>query len=220
MTKKARKHTRRSRRRYCTEADKPKGKYCNGKLTVFGKKVNWYWDVRLWSPLIIILLIIALNINMKGEVEPVPIEEPALEVVEPTTEPTEETVPEPTISPEESDIIALARLADTVGKGKSDEVKTIIMWIAINRSEDRANGYGDSLQEEIAKPKQWQQYDPEGVYLDHTYQIAKEVYNIWKSNGPRPLYKDMLWFAFESDGTITARNKFKDTKGRSEANFG
>ena len=192
------------------------GKFHNGKFKPFGTKVNWYWDIRLWSPLIIILVIIAMNANITNDVEPVPIQEPVIEALVETTE----TIPEPTISLQELDVIALARLADTVGRGRSEDVKRIIMWVAINRVEDRANGYGGTLQYEISRPRQWQQYDPEGMYLDTTYALAEEVYNTWNTQGARPIYSDMLWFTLNDDGSITVRNQFKEGKNRSEITFG
>ena len=106
---------------------------------------------------------------------------------------------------------ALARLADSVGSGRSDNVKTIIMWVAINRSEDRANGYGQSLLDEIARPNQWQGYDENAPYTSGTYAMAKEVLEIQARGGLRPLDSDMLWFVLNDDGSITLRNQFTAT---------
>jgi len=191
------------------------GKFDSGKKSLFGGKVNRCWDVRLWAPFIIILMVIISN-NDK-EVDPIPIEDPAIQVA---SETIMETEPEPTIDLRTSEITALARLADTVAHGKSDEVKSIIMWIAINRVEDKANGYGMDLQGEIARPKQWQCYDPDGAYLQATYDLAESVHDTWMTGGPRPIYNDMLWFVFNSDGSITVRNRFGNEKNRSEATFG
>lgn len=185
------------------------------------RRVNFYWDVRLWAPFILIAFIISLKVN--GNIVKKNYEAEYLLAQETMTEPvetTEEAVPETTESLEESDTKALAVLADSVGQGRTDEVKKIIMWIAINRSEDRANGYGDSLQTEIARPKQWQQYNPDGIYTSHTYDLATEVYKTWRTNGPRPIYNDMLWFVLNGDGSITVRNRFGNDKNRAEATFG
>ena len=125
------------------------------------------------------------------------------------TQPTEDTTPtEETVIPEAA---ALARLADSVGSGRSDNVKTIIMWVAINRSEDRANGYGQSLLDEIARPNQWQGYDENAPYTSGTYAMAKEVLEIQARGGLRPLDSDMLWFVLNDDGSITLRNQFTAT---------
>lgn len=121
---------------------------------------------------------------------------------------------------EDSSITMLARLADSVARGRSDEVKKIVMWVAINRVEDRSHGYGGSLKEEINRPKQWQQFDPTATYLESTYRLADEVYKTWQNGGPRPIYNDMLWFVLNGDGSITVRNQFKATKNRAEATFG
>ena len=173
-------------------------------LTHLGADVRWYYDIRLWSPLILLLLILALlpgKQAAKTPEETVP-EVTAVETL-PETAPTEEAV-----IPEAA---ALARLADSVGAGRSENVKTVIMWVAINRSEDRANGYGQSLLDEIARPNQWQGYDENVRYSDATYAIAKQVLEIQKNGGLRPLDSDMLWFVLNDDGSITLRNQFTAT---------
>ena len=173
-------------------------------LTHLGADVRWYYDIRLWSPLILLLLILALlpgKQAAKTPEETVP-EVTAVETL-PETAPTEEAV-----IPE---AVALARLADSVGAGRSENVKTVIMWVAINRSEDRANGYGQSLLDEIARPNQWQGYDENVRYSDATYAIAKQVLEIQKNGGLRPLDSDMLWFILNDDGSITLRNQFTAT---------
>ena len=168
--------------------------------------VRWYYDVRLWSPLILLLLILAL-LPGKKEVQELVEETPEISMVE--TQPTEDTAPtEDAVIPEAA---ALARLADSVGSGRSDNVKTIIMWVAINRSEDRANGYGQSLLDEIARPNQWQGYDENAPYTSGTYAMAKEVLAIQARGGLRPLDTDMLWFVLNDDGSITLRNQFTAT---------
>ena len=175
-------------------------------LTRLGQDVRWYYDIRLWSPLILVLLILALLPGKKAEeatVETTPV------IVEEESQPQEET--EPTQPPVNQEAAALARLADSVGAGRSDNVKTIIMWVAINRSEDRANGYGQSLLDEIARPNQWQGYDENTPYTSGTYAMAKEVLEIQAQGGLRPLDSDMLWFVLNDDGSITLRNQFTAT---------
>lgn len=114
----------------------------------------------------------------------------------------------PTEAPVSPEAAALARLADTVGEGRSNNVKTVIMWVAINRSEDRANGYGLSLLEEIARPNQWQGYDETAPYTEQTYAIAQQVLETQANGSLRPLDSDMLWFILNDDGSITLRNLF------------
>lgn len=175
-------------------------------LTRLGEDVRWYYDVRLWSPLILLLLVLALLPGKKEIQEPV---EEKAEVSMVETQPTEDTTPtEESVIPEAA---ALARLADSVGSGRSDNVKTIIMWVAVNRSEDRANGYGQSLLDEIARPNQWQGYDENAPYTDGTYTMAKEVLSVQARGGLRPLDSDMLWFVLNDDGSITLRNQFTAT---------
>ena len=175
-------------------------------LTHLGEDVRWYYDIRLWSPLILLLLILALLPKKKVVEKPVETV-PAVTVLETvaveSTAPTEEEV-----IPEAA---ALARLADNVGAGRSTNVKTVIMWVAINRSEDRANGYGQSLLDEVARPNQWQGFDPTALYTDETYAIAKQVLEIQASGGLRPVDSDMLWFVLNDDGSITLRNQFTAT---------
>lgn len=173
-----------------------------------GKDVKWYYDIRLWSPLILLLLILAL-LPGKGKSE-TPAEttpETVAEIME--TEP--EVTQPPTVEPLNPRAEALARLADTVGAGRSDNVKTVIMWVAVNREEDRANGYGKDLLEEIARPSQWQGYDENASYTDHTYEIALEVLEIQASGALRPVDSDMLWFVLNDDGSITLRNLYAET---------
>ena len=126
------------------------------------------------------------------------------------TLPTEEQT-EPTETPVNEEAAALARLADTVGAGRSDNVKTIIMWVAINRSEDRANGYGQSLVDEIARPNQWQGYDENAPYSEGSYQMALSVLDTQLRGGLRPLDSDMLWLVLNDDGSVTLRNRFSVT---------
>lgn len=176
-------------------------------LTHLGEDVRWYYDIRLWSPLILLLLILAL-VSGRGEKQ---VDTSALPTDPAVSEsqPVEVTTPtEPEIN---QDAAALARLADSVGQGRSDNVKTIIMWVAINRSEDRANGYGQSLQEEIARPNQWQGYDSNFAYNDTTYEIALEVLETQANGGLRPLDSDMLWLVLNDDGSVTLRNQFTST---------
>lgn len=175
--------------------------------------VAWFWDLRMWLPLIVVLFIVnsyALSQKTAPEIPLAP--EAAFE--------REAVIPFEDAENEESSLdeeaVALSRLADSVAGYHSDNVKRVIMWIAINRSEDRANGYGESLISEINRPKQWQSYNPESFYTERTYQLALEVLAQWRSNGARPVYNDMLWFCFNADGSITVRNRFKAEKNRVE----
>lgn len=172
-------------------------------LTHIGEDVRWYYDVRLWSPLILLLLILAL----------LPGKQPQVEVVETKPEVIIETAPVETEPPEpiNPDAEALARLADSVGAGRSDNAKIIIMWVAINRAEDRSNGYGQSLVDEIARPNQWQGYDENTVYTQATYDMAKEVLRVQQTGGLRPLDSDMLWLVLNDNGSVTVRNQFTAT---------
>lgn len=171
-------------------------------LKHLGEDVRWYYDIRIWSPLILLLLILAL---IPGRGKKVP-EETVPETTAAETVATEDTTP--TEEPEIPEAAALARLADSVGYGRSDNVKTVIMWVAINRSEDRANGYGQSLLDEIARPNQWQGYNENGDYSDSTYEIAKQVLEIQATGGLRPVDSDMLWLVLNDDGSVTLRNQF------------
>lgn len=172
-------------------------------LTHLGEDVRWYYDIRLWSPLILLILILALLPGKKQVEKPA---ETVPEVIVAETQAVEETTPtEEEIIPEAA---ALARLADSVGAGRSVNVKTVIMWVAINRSEDRANGYGQSLLDEIDRPNQWQGFDPASLYSEETYAIAKQVLEIQANDGLRPVDSDMLWFVLNDNGSITLRNQF------------
>lgn len=179
-------------------------------LTHLGEDVRWYYDIRLWSPLILLLLILALVLPGKPKKEMSQEVQPDSVAVETVPEVTQEAV-QPTVEAVIPEAAALARLADTVGAGRSDNVKTVIMWVAINRSEDRANGYGQSLQDEIARPNQWQGYDENAGYTDNTYAIAKQVLEIQTNGSLRPVDSDMLWFVLNNDGSITLRNQFTAT---------
>ena len=173
-----------------------------------GKDVKWYYDIRLWSPLILLLLILAL-LPGKGKSETPAETTPETQAM--VTESESEVTEPPTQEPIDPKAEALARLADTVGAGRSDNVKTVIMWVAINREEDRANGYGKPLLEEIARPSQWQGYDENAAYTDRTYEIAKQVLEIQATGALRPVDSDMLWFVLNDNGSITVRNQFTAT---------
>lgn len=208
--------------------------WIGGKIATAWKKIDrndvrWFLDIRKWIPILMVAFIIVYSIgyfNGKAKVkeeitveaEIIPIDES--EVFETDIIDVDETEPTSVEEEKDEEAVALAILADTSARGRSEEVKKILMWVAINRTEDHKNGYGGTLLEEIARPRQWQQYDPEGMYLEATYDLALEVLTIWRNNGPRPLYNDMLWSVYNGDGTITVRNKFKDTKGRVEQTFG
>lgn len=178
------------------------------------RKVNWYYDVRLYLPIFIIISAILLSGNKSKETSIAP----TLEEISALSD--NENIYEREPSEEEREIIELARLADCVGAGRSTEVKKAIMWVVINRTEDRSNGYGLSLIGEIERPKQWQQYRKDASYLESTYRLATEVYTTWKRGGARLMMGDMLWFVLNNDGSITVRNQFKEGKNRSEMTFG
>lgn len=176
----------------------------------FREHTRWYFDIRLWSPLLLIVLLLAMCTGSctaapKAEQTPpaatVPMEDPIL-----TQVPTEATAP-----PVNAEAAGLARLADSVGSGRSDNVKIIIMWTAINRSEDRSNGYGQSLLDEIARPSQWQGYEENAAYSEHTYELALEVLETQATGGLRPLDSDMLWLVLNDDGSVTLRNRFLES---------
>ena len=172
-----------------------------------GEDVRWYFDIRLWSPVILLVLILALALPRgggKAQVEaPLP--------TEPDVTETQEATEAPTAPPVNADAAALARLADSVGGGRSDNVKTVIMWVAVNRSEDRSNGYGQSLQDEIERPNQWQGYMESAAYSEHTYEMALKVLETQATGGLRPVDNDMLWFVLNDDGSVTLRNQFTAT---------
>ena len=176
-------------------------------LTHLGQDVRWYYDIRIWSPLLLLLFILAL---LPGKQPDAAQQEPTPDISAVESLPTEEQT-QPTEAPVNQEAAALARLADTVGAGRSDNVKTIIMWVAINRSEDRANGYGQSLIDEIARPNQWQGYDENAPYSAGSYAMALEVLNVQARGGLRPLDSDMLWLVLNDDGSVTLRNRFSVT---------
>lgn len=176
-------------------------------LTHLGQDVRWYYDIRLWSPLLLLILILAL---LPGKKQDPAVQDPTPDISSVETQPTEEQT-EPTQEPVNEEAAALARLADSVGAGRSDNVKTIIMWVAINRSEDRANGYGQSLLDEIARPNQWQGYDENAPYSAGTYAMALNVLDTQARGGLRPLDSDMLWLVLNDDGSVTLRNQFTAT---------
>ena len=183
------------------------------------KDVKWYWDLKKWIPIICIMMVILYAIGYnKGKTNQIEI----FEAIPPETiyiEVTEPTVLETTEPELDEEAVALAILADSSASGRTDTVKRILMWVVINRVEDRANGYGDTLIGVINRPKQWQGYNPDGMYLESTYEIALEVLTTWRNNGPRPIYNDMLWSVYNADGSITVRNRFGEEKGRVEQTF-
>lgn len=181
-------------------------------LQNLGQDVRWYYDIRLWSPLIVILFLLALIPGRAKKAEPVEAK-PQIQIVETQAEP--ETVPETEPTPLNAEAVALAKLADSVGAGRSDNVKIIIMWVAINRSEaGGANGYGLSVEEEILRPNQWQGYDDSIRYSEGTYQLALDVLKTRDTGSLRPLDSGMYWFVLNDNGSITVRNQFTATKNQ------
>mgnify|MGYP007047912958 CR=1 FL=1 len=174
-------------------------------LKHLGDDVKWYYDIRLWSPVLVILFILALLPGKKTEKPAVQETVPAVTVVETQPVAAETQPAQTTVNPEAE---ALARLADSVGAGRSDNVKIAIMWVAINRSEDRANGYGQDLLTEINRANQWQGYDPNLPYTQGTYEMALEVLDTRVRGRLRPVDSDMLWLVLNDDGSVTLRNKF------------
>lgn len=195
------------------------GKYI--KKPAFFKRNGWYWDVRIWFPVFIILIYL-ITIQYNTKISELRLENDRMIVEMSAVEEQEivEETPAPTEKLPDTEPVALARLADSVAFGRSDEVKRIVMWVAINRSEDHSHGYGLSLLEEIARPKQWQQYNGDANYLESTLKLAEDVIEIRDTGGARPIYGDMLWFVLNNDGSITVRNQFNSDKNRSEATFG
>lgn len=196
------------------------GKY--SKKSAYSRRKKWYLDMKLWLS-VCIVVIISISCNYQRKIYVLEQENAALAVelsVRTIPEIVEETVPPTTEEKQDSEAVALAKLADSVARGRTDEVKRIVMWVAINRSEDRSHGYGLSLAGEIARPKQWQEYNENAHYLESTLKLAEEVLEIRDNGGPRPIYGDMLWFVLNGDGSITVRNQFKTDKNRSEATFG
>ncbi len=188
-------------------------------LPQIGKDVRWYFDIRLWAPVILVLLILctctgssisksATAKKYDADIQTMKLnwdaEKQAL--IEALTPPVADPVP---VDPEAE---ALAILADAVGAGRSDNVKTAVMWIAVNRSERAVEGHGKPLLEEINMPQQWQGYDPEQAdtytYSQSTYEIAVEVLRIRDTGGLRPINNDMMWLVLNNDGSITIRNKY------------
>ena len=200
------KKTEPPRRRKPKKAAIPVPKFLSEYISNLGNDVRWYFDIRLWSPLILILLILAIALPGKGQKQQ---EEP--QATEPTVMETQ-PVTEPTETPVNEEAAALAALADSVGIGRSNNVKTVIMWVAINRSEDRSNGYGLSLLEEIARPNQWQGYDATMPYMEATRLMPRAQFLAIRDNGGlRPVDSDMLWLVLNDDGSVTLRNQFTAT---------
>lgn len=194
-----------------------------GFLAGIGKDVRWYLDIRLWSPVLLALLVLCTCTGSKlgasgtaREYETV-IQEMEEEWEEEREEQRRQEAqdavpePEPTAAPIDPEAEALATLADVVGAGRSDNVKTVIMWIAINRSENAIEGHGKSLIEEINMPLQWQGYDPEQTYTysQETYDLAVEVLETRDSGGLRPVDGNMMWLVLNNNGSITIRNKYQ-----------
>lgn len=176
------------------------------------RKISWYWDIKIWFlPMILVMSLVTSceNQNTAADLDYITDNVPAA-ATEEVTAPTEQ---------KDDIVVSLARFADSVGAGRSDDVKRAIIWVAINRADDRSHGFGLSLLEELERPNQWQQYNPTGNYLESTYTLADEIYNTWRSSGAHMFQDDMLWFVLENDGSITVRNKFRETKGRSEINI-
>ena len=61
------KKTEPPRRRKPKKAAIPVPKFLSEYISHLGNDVRWYFDIRLWSPLILILLILAIALPGKGQ---------------------------------------------------------------------------------------------------------------------------------------------------------
>lgn len=170
------------------------------------KDVPGYYDVRIWAPVFLLLLVVVLMLPGKASAPKQEMQAPA-----PTVPVIVETVPVATVPevliPDEA--IALARLADSVGAGRSDNCKLAIMWVAINRSEaGGVDGYGQNLLDEIARPNQWQGYDEKLEPTERSVELAMNVLKMQANGDLRPLDYDMLYLVLNDNGSVTVRNQF------------
>ena len=93
-----------------------------------GKDAPWYYDIRLWSPLILLVLILALALPAKNRSDSRTVTQAEEPTVAETQAATEEA---PTEAPVNQEAAALARLADSVGSGlPSTAAKTAAMATA------------------------------------------------------------------------------------------
>lgn len=104
------------------------GKYCReGDKRFSAPKVLWYYDVRIWLPVFVIIILSVIGVY-QARLNTV-IRDAASAKAEAVTEALKsaeaqsEEIVAPTETVDDSEIVALARLADSVGRGRSDDVK-------------------------------------------------------------------------------------------------
>jgi len=129
-----------------------------------------------------------------------------------TPEETSEPEPTPPLVPEhEIELVAKTlrgECYDNQHDDKREVVKVICNRVSLVRGPD-GERFGDSIEEVITAPRQFQGYRESNVPTANDYEIAREVLTEWYENGCQPMGK-YLFFSSGSNHRNVFREKFKE----------
>lgn len=118
-------------------------------------------------------------------------------------------VADPYLEQLNSEAESLARVLYGIKDNDESDLKTYC-WCVFNRVDN--SSYPSTLEDVIAQPKQWVQYDPENPILEDLYQIAYEQLDEWYSNSHRPCSSEYV-FVNWTPNDICLRDNFREGSG-------
>lgn len=104
---------------------------------------------------------------------------------------------------------SMARLLYGIKDNDESDLKTYC-WCVFNRVDN--SSYPSTLEDVIAQPKQWVQYDPANPILEDLYQVAYEQLDEWHSNSHRPCSSEYV-FVNWTPNDICLRDNFREGSG-------
>ena len=87
----------------------------------------------------------------------------------------------------------------------SDNAKTAIIEVIINRAECTYGEFGDTIEDVCNKPNQWQGYVKDGCYLACDYDLANEYLG---SNNSARVAPEGCFYLVCGDGYVTVRTEW------------
>lgn len=133
---------------------------------------------------------------------------PSAQSVEPTPEITYVT-PAPVVDSEyqtDYDAACVARVLYGIrGYDLSENAKTAVIEVILNRVECSFGEFGDTVQAVCEKPNQWQGFTTDSKYLKEDYELAVEVLN---SENPVRTIPEGCYFLVVKQGAVVARTEW------------
>lgn len=98
----------------------------------------------------------------------------------------------------DSEAKAMARVLYGTAQGIfSTDAQKAICWLIVNRAESSL--FPNSIEEVCAQDNQFMAYSDENPIVREYYESAREVLQVWHSNGIRPMSNDYLYLSWSSD---------------------